>query len=89
MSRTEHRILKASQVRPGRPLEIGCPAPAQRRCGADPGAALAAPSARIVQESDGLAVIEVTCGCGSTIRLHCRYAAEPAGQAPAALAADE
>ncbi len=32
------------------------------------------PGARIVERNDNGAVIEVTCGCGEKIYLHCTYA---------------
>lgn len=33
---------------------------------------------RIVEQDDDGAIVEVTCGCGKVLHLHCRYAA-PAG----------
>ena len=37
------------------------------------------PAARILQQADGLALVEVTCVCGRKIQLHCRYQ-QPAEQ---------
>ena len=68
-------VLKHNRVRPSGPRPIGG-APVVGR--AQPHAA-----ARIVQQEAGHAVVEVTCACGSVIRLRCAFESAP----PAATAA--
>lgn len=55
--------------------------PVRRRPSAPAGPGAAAPTgvaqeARVIEANDQYAVIEVTCGCGRTMRLQCRYGSE-------------
>jgi hypothetical protein len=45
------------------------------------GAELAAPQSRIVENCPEFAIIEITCSCGSKLRLKCEYAnnSKPSG----------
>ena len=77
MTQTAATVLKHSQVNVTGAVQIGSPT-----------GAAAVPSgpasmARIVEQESGQAVIEIICGCGNKIYLHCRYADTP-GDAPVA-----
>lgn len=55
--------------------------PVGRRPASPPGSGPAAPTgvpqqARVIEANDQYAVIEVTCSCGRTMRLQCRYGSE-------------
>ena len=65
MSQIASGVLKHSRIRPAEPKPIGGAPPGGR---AKPQAA-----ARIVQQDAGQAVVEITCACGSVIRLRCAW----------------
>jgi len=69
MAQTASGLIKSQAVRPGGTCRLGSAEPAP----ATSGQPTAAPTARIVRQGEGLAVIEVACGCGSRIELHCQY----------------
>ena len=64
------RVLKSAVVKPVGSCMIGGQS-GQGRPGQDHGGA---PVARIVEQSDGVAVVEVTCACGRRTRVNCTYA---------------
>lgn len=70
-------ILKSPDVRMAGPRKIG-PRPGRA---AGPGERPA--TARIVEQAAGRAVIEITCPCGRTTLLQCRYDEPPGGGEPA------
>ena len=80
MPKTAGRILKASDVKlEGKFIldivqtEMGQPG--------QPGAALVEPQARLVESKPEFAVIEITCSCGTAMRLRCEYAGNEAPEA--------
>lgn len=78
MSQAPASVLKGSQVSIGGPCCLDGP-PANQSDGR--GAAASAPAAaRIVEQDDTRAVVEVLCPCGNRIRLECRYAQPPASR---------
>ena len=68
----ETSILKRSAVKMG-PSRCDSPAgeAAAAACGAPP--AQAAPKARVIQQDEDKAVIEVVCPCGRRTFVHCLY----------------
>lgn len=79
--KTMRRILKADEVALEEPLQLSI-APAAACCGHKPGAASAAPSARVAQSHAEYAVIEVTCPCGQRTYIRCDYATAGVSSAP-------
>jgi hypothetical protein len=63
------RVLKKRMVRAGGSRRIG------DRAAAPAGAAGGKAAARIVEQSDAGAVLEVTCGCGRKTYVQCEYPA--------------
>ncbi len=86
---TSRGVVKKDMVRPAGTRQLGgavsaAVAASQAACAAGGGA----PAARIVEQSDRGAVVEVTCACGRKTLLHCAYtppgaAAPPQPVAPA------
>jgi len=63
-------VIKKARVKLGEPRPIGSAMlPPPDASGGAPGQ----PSARILEQDDAHAVIEVTCPCGQTIQLNCEY----------------
>ncbi len=78
MKETAGRILKGDNVKFEGQLQLGaCRASAGVTQGLSGGknAASAVPQARIVEEHDEFAVIEITCSCGTKTSVRCEYAA--------------
>lgn len=75
MSRHSAVILKKGEFRTGEPMPLPVP-------GAT-GKAAPQARARITRKTAEGAVIEVICGCGERIELHCRWDASAAADAPA------
>ena len=75
MTQTASHVLKAPQVHLAGPRTIGSPA-------AGLPAATPMPTARILEQSDGRAVIEVTCPCGRVTQLACTFDPTPRGENP-------
>jgi len=69
MDRISH-VLKSAVVRPAGSCLIGGQA-GHGRPGQDQGGAA---TAKIVEQGDGTAVVEVTCACGRRTRVNCTYA---------------
>ncbi len=66
-------VLKGDAIRMGDPFSI--PAP---RSGSTGGvAAGSGPTARIAQQNDTHALVEVICSCGQTIQVQCNYSEPP------------
>ena len=72
-------VLKNNQVELGQPRRLGTAA-------APSGAAAPRPQARIVEQNDAGAIIELVCTCGRKTHLQCEYAAPSAS--PPVQAAD-
>ena len=75
MSQIASGVLKHNRVRPGRPKPLGA--------GSAVGSSRPRAAARIVEQDAASALVEITCACGSVIRLRCALADPPSG-APAA-----
>lgn len=58
-------VLKKHMIRQGQPCSLGGGQSAVRAAGRG--------SARIVEQADGKAVVEITCACGNTMYLNCTY----------------
>ena len=52
--------------------------------GGGAGAPGGGPTAQVVEQDASHAVIQVTCSCGSTIRINCNHEASPDGAPPQA-----
>lgn len=65
-------VLKKSAVKMAGSRRLDSAA-AQDATGMDRTTAQAAPQARIIQQKDGQAVVEVVCACGQRMQLVCMY----------------
>ena len=52
--------------------------------GCDATQAASAPSARIIQQTQAVTIIEVTCSCGNKIQIQCEMASQSGGLKPGA-----
>jgi len=67
------RVLKKNQINMSGPRRVG-------QAPASPVRPAAVGSARVVQQDERGAIIEIVCRCGETIRLRCSYdVSGPAG----------
>ena len=65
-------IVKKDSVKASEPRHLGDPMPGGM-AGGPHATAQGQPQARIVQQDPAGAIVEVTCGCGQTFLLNCRY----------------
>ncbi|MHC4295410.1 MAG: hypothetical protein ACYSTL_07475 [Planctomycetota bacterium] len=65
-------VLKKKALKTGAPRRIGTGG--QSAMSPTGGAFTRSAQARIVQQNDTHAIVEVRCSCGRTIRLQCNYA---------------
>lgn len=84
MTETSGRILKSDYVELEGQYYLDLPQDGSngvalaKGCKVGQKAAMAAePQAQVVEELPDHAVIEVTCSCGTKVRLKCQYAANP------------
>ena len=68
MEKLANGVLKSDALRPGQPCRIGQPPPTEGGAGPSSG-----PTARVVQQTDTCAIVEVVCSCGNSIRVQCDY----------------
>ena len=69
-------IVKKDSVKDSEPRHLG--AQPAGGLGGSQAAVQDLPQARIVQQDPAGAIVEVTCECGKTFLLNCRYAEDPA-----------
>ncbi len=76
MSLNLSAVVKKGRVKETGAVRLGPErGPSSARGGPAPGpsAAAAAPAARIVEQHEDRAVVEITCACGRVTRLQCRW----------------
>ena len=72
MTEAASGVVKSARVRLAEPRQISGSVPGRR-------AGSRRASARIIEQTAGTVVVEVTCVCGSVIHLHCDCTEPPAG----------
>jgi len=84
MGKVTGRILKSDDVKLEGQFHLDAARAESARCRPQHRSeVLAAPQARILESHPGYAVVEVTCTCGTAMRLKCDYAgAQASGDSP-------